>query len=64
MNLQKTTMSGNYNNDKISALNFTDKEKTNSGVNLNVNTGRLEDNTMLDNLNQFIGQESSNKILV
>ena len=56
-------MSGNYN-EKMSALNLTDKEKTNSGANLNVNTGRLEDNQMIENLNQFIGQESSSKILV
>jgi hypothetical protein len=48
----------------MSALNLTDKEKTNSGANLQVHTGRLDDTQLLENLNQYLGQENSNKILV
>ena len=42
MQFQKTTMSNNYH-EKMSALNLTDKDKTNSGVNLHIGTGRLDD---------------------
>ena len=45
-------MGGNYN-EKMSELNMTDKDKTNSGVNLILNSGRLDDIQMVENLNNY-----------
>jgi hypothetical protein len=46
----------------MSALNLTDKDKTNSGANLNVNTRRLDETQIIENINHQIVEENTNKI--